>query len=250
MRDTIDMAREANLAKYGDGLREGVFAFIDALKAFEALVRADERSVEREVIIDLVAMYGGPVDLEAAIKQALANEALDKMAENARELGLDYEPAPVQEPVAWGVHDQIALNKAIANHSIPAAPYVAPQLVQEPVAWMHVQGIHEEPSLFQLDEGEFKRGWEQYPLYTTPPAQPAPVLYQLPDDLYDSKDWKVGSYAERVEWLHTMYEAKKRELEYCLDAAPVQEPKKFDPNDSFERDEAARNIVREFMRNH
>lgn len=29
--------------------------------------------------------------------------------------------APVQ-PVAWGVHDQIALNKAIANHSIPAAP--------------------------------------------------------------------------------------------------------------------------------
>ncbi len=83
----------------------------------------------------------------AAIKQALANEALDKMAENARELGLDYEPAP--------------------------------------------------------------------------------VLYQLPDDLYDSKDWKVGSYAERVEWLHTMYEAKKRELEYCLDAAPVQEPVAF-----------------------
>jgi hypothetical protein len=30
---------------------------------------------------------------------ALANLALDKKAENARELGLDYEPAPVQEPV-------------------------------------------------------------------------------------------------------------------------------------------------------
>jgi signal recognition particle subunit SEC65 len=28
-----------------------------------------------------------------AIKEALANEALDKMAENARKLGLDYEPA-------------------------------------------------------------------------------------------------------------------------------------------------------------
>ena len=28
-----------------------------------------------------------------AIKEALANEALEKMAENARELGLDYEPA-------------------------------------------------------------------------------------------------------------------------------------------------------------
>jgi hypothetical protein len=42
-RDTIDMAREANLAKYGDGLREGVAAFINALERFEALVRADER---------------------------------------------------------------------------------------------------------------------------------------------------------------------------------------------------------------
>ena len=39
-----------------------------------------------------------------ALRQALANEALDKMAENARELGLDYEPAH-QEPVAWGVFD-------------------------------------------------------------------------------------------------------------------------------------------------
>ena len=33
-----------------------------------------------------------------ATKEALANEALEKMAENARELGLDYEPA--KEPVA------------------------------------------------------------------------------------------------------------------------------------------------------
>ena len=39
------------------------------------------------------------LDAITAIKEALANEALEKMAENARELGLDYEPA--QEPVAW-----------------------------------------------------------------------------------------------------------------------------------------------------
>jgi hypothetical protein len=31
-------------------------------------------------------------DAITAIKEALANEALEKMAENARELGLDYEP--------------------------------------------------------------------------------------------------------------------------------------------------------------
>jgi hypothetical protein len=49
-----------------------------------------------------------PADLDeqrektiTAIKQALANAALDRKAENARELGLDYEPAPVQEPVAF-----------------------------------------------------------------------------------------------------------------------------------------------------
>ena len=34
----------------------------------------------------------------------LAQQALDKKAENARELGLDYEPAQ-QAPVAWGVFE-------------------------------------------------------------------------------------------------------------------------------------------------
>ena len=41
--------------------------------------------------------YGTPM-LDAM--RGKANEALDKMSENARELGLDYEPAQ-QEPVAW-----------------------------------------------------------------------------------------------------------------------------------------------------
>ena len=35
--------------------------------------------------------------------------------------------------------------------------------------------------------------------------------YALPDDLYDSKDWRQGNYASRVEWLHTMYEHAKHE---------------------------------------
>jgi hypothetical protein len=35
----------------------------------------------------------------AALQSIISQDALDKMAENARELGLDYEPAPVQEPV-------------------------------------------------------------------------------------------------------------------------------------------------------
>ena len=38
-------------------------------------------------------------------------------------------------------------------------------------------------------------------------------VYDLPDDLYDSKDWKTGNYAERVQWLHLMYEDAKQEIE-------------------------------------
>ena len=60
MRDTIDMAREAGIKNDCDG----IWCDADQLKAFEALVRTDEQ----EAIIDLVAMYGGPVDLEAAIR--------------------------------------------------------------------------------------------------------------------------------------------------------------------------------------
>ena len=94
MRDTIDMAREANFnvklfkppvitAQHSNGSWVSVG---DELKAFEALVRADERNrtwtqehwteyersiaaAERERFAsDLLAMYGGSVDLEAAIR--------------------------------------------------------------------------------------------------------------------------------------------------------------------------------------
>jgi hypothetical protein len=45
-------------------------------------------------------------------------------------------------------------------------------------------------------------------------AQPKQEPYPLPDSLYpDSKDWVASDYAGRVEWLHFMYESKKREVE-------------------------------------
>jgi hypothetical protein len=62
MRDTIEMARESWVDVYGLGHDRA--KFIEALKHFEALARADEGNA----IIDLVALYGGPVDLEAAIR--------------------------------------------------------------------------------------------------------------------------------------------------------------------------------------
>ena len=55
-----------------------------ALECLDGVWRGDYSGNAKEVI--------------TAIKEALANEALEKMAENARELGLDYEPEP--EPVA------------------------------------------------------------------------------------------------------------------------------------------------------
>ena len=57
MKTVIEMAREADACH--DDVQITPF-----LERFAELVRADER----EQIIDLVAMYGGPVDLEAAIR--------------------------------------------------------------------------------------------------------------------------------------------------------------------------------------
>lgn len=68
----------------------------------------------------------------------------------------------------------------------------------------------------------------------TPPSQaPAEVearVYPLPDDLYPgSKDWMAADYAGRVEWLHTMYEAKKRESEGPLAGVEAAQQGQFDP---------------------
>ena len=52
-------------------------------------------------------------------------------------------------------------------------------------------------------------------------AQPE---YPLPESLYpDSKDWAAADYASRVEWLHFMYEAKKREVAQLETAMPEPE---------------------------
>jgi hypothetical protein len=129
-------------------------------------------------------------DYVAAQKEK-SQQALDVMAENARELGLDYEPvpenfidalkfdvamrdaAPVQEPV--GVfredddigyvdlmpHQQIKLKDGdLVYTTPPAAP------LPEPVAWMQPDEVH--ISLWKDD-------YHTIPLYNTPPAQPAPV---------------------------------------------------------------------------
>jgi hypothetical protein len=53
MRDTIDMAREAGLDAWWDSGSDWRETFDEHLKAFEALVRADER----EIVEDLLKEY-------------------------------------------------------------------------------------------------------------------------------------------------------------------------------------------------
>jgi hypothetical protein len=133
------------------------------------------------------------VKAEPAIKAIKQARALDKKAENARELGLDYEPAQ-QEPVAWRTFDgeggydyrTYDMNEDYAkewNERNPThkgwveplytTPPAQPAPVQ-PVAW----AIYQRGRLqsFWLDKGdaydfEFTTEHQWQPLYTTPPAQ-------------------------------------------------------------------------------
>jgi len=55
--------------------------------------------------------------------------------------------------------------------------------------------------------------------------------YPLPDSLYPgSKDWIVGDYAERVEWLHGMYENQKEQTEMYVTASQPVADDAFKPD--------------------
>jgi hypothetical protein len=102
--------------------------------------------------------------IEDTIKRAIAESALDKKAENARELGLDYEPADgTQVSKVWWDGEKLMAKP------IPLEDIYQPAPVQEPVA--KYIGECSEGSLVQLYE-DVKKGTE---FYTTPPAQPAPA---------------------------------------------------------------------------
>jgi hypothetical protein len=124
----------------------GFDATPEFLQRFAALVRADER------------------------KQI----ALDKKAENARELGLDYEPAPVQpvatidsleEEIYKNTREFVSLNVMEWLLSrLNTTPYAAqPALVQEPVAIALNTGTKQGVKWIKNVE-------HGIPLYTTPPA--------------------------------------------------------------------------------
>ena len=104
----------------------------------------------------------------AAIKQALA---LDKKAENARELGLDYEP--VQQPFCFyyvenGEEYFAPKGAYVPDNAQPlyTTPPAQPALVQEPVRWSDYEPDGRRypavPDAFGTREGEhpqYIEGW-------------------------------------------------------------------------------------------
>jgi hypothetical protein len=68
--------------------------------------------------------------LRAELTRLKASIALDKMAENARELGLDYEPAPVQEPRGYQWLDTAVVRNENAKLSAWHPLYTTPPAPQ------------------------------------------------------------------------------------------------------------------------
>ena len=89
-----------------------------------------------------------------------AQQALDKKAENARELGLDYEPVCNKDPQGcWNVRCQ--LGKKCKNTSAQ----------QEPVAWMSPHGGFLSANYINNFASGLDKEIHNIPLYTSPPAQ-------------------------------------------------------------------------------
>jgi hypothetical protein len=111
-----------------------------------------------------------------AIKQA---RALDKMADNARELGLDYEPVGLIDRLTnpeqhYAFTSPKKANAVLMSLCQEAADALAaqPAPVQEPIAWTVTGNV----TNWSKDFSAYKTKHYTRPVYTTPPAaQPAPV---------------------------------------------------------------------------
>ena len=57
----------------------------------------------------------------------------------------------------------------------------------------------------------------------------AKLKKMLPDNLYDSKDWKTGDIVGRVEWLIAMYEDKKAEVQFLGEQLAESSVRSVDP---------------------
>jgi hypothetical protein len=139
-------------------------------KALDLALEALELS---SVTVDSFGVQRKTQEAITAIKQA---RALDKKAENARELGLDYEPYKgLSEHLAQATNGRVRIDPVTGNVGIGTAP-VQPAPAQEPVAWQI--RIGDSPDWAWADteaDADFygkQSGlrYEKRPLNTTPPA--------------------------------------------------------------------------------
>jgi hypothetical protein len=112
-------------------------------------------------------------DAITAIKQA---RALDKKAENARELGLDYQPVPEN------FIDALKFDVAMRD----AAP------VQEPVAWMRTTDITELTDSEPEEDG-------YTPLYTTLPAAQRQWVGLTPHERMMCRSYDIDTAIDKTE---------------------------------------------------
>jgi hypothetical protein len=131
-----------------------------------------------------------PLVLKAitALQSIISQDALDKKAENARELGLDYEPA-VQEGRDWSLLE--ATQESLREHmaEIKRLKAAQPAPVQEPVAWRYTdaRGHYRYRGYVPNFDVEYQLLKPQALCLCTPPTpQPVPVK-----TYHDGKPWPV-----------------------------------------------------------
>lgn len=113
-------------------------------------------------------------DAITAIREALADSALERMAENARELGLDYEAAQQQEPVAYSYTSRITGAQGFSHHPMP-----------------------------RFIDSE---SWDIQPLYTSQPASKPLTDEQIEELCWTEMDRRLLSFARAIEAAHGIKE--------------------------------------------
>jgi hypothetical protein len=72
----------------------------------------------------------------------IATEALDRMAENARELGLDYEQPAQQEPYGWIGNDSGSFIKNVGQNKVTGKPlYTSPPAQRKPLTDAEIKAV-------------------------------------------------------------------------------------------------------------
>ena len=187
--------------------KEAMKLALEALEGLEALLLS--------MGLTHLIVYGGAEKAITSLSQALANEALDRMAENARELGLDYgaksdhrmmENAQgeleriklVQTGVGIGQRAEEAYKAAKERGWVGVSDEIA-QPEQEPVFWAisydgktpYALWPDGDGALFDLEIRRQGGTASKMPLYTSPPAQRKPLTPLEIENLRDEHLYSV-----------------------------------------------------------